>query len=45
VIVPSLESKRAEIVTLLTEERVAQQIETFLDEAKRRAEIIILSPV
>ena len=45
VIVPSLESKRAEIVTLLTEERVAQQIETFLDEAKRRAEIVILNPV
>ena len=45
VIVPSLESKRAEIVSLVTEERVAQQIETFLDEAKRRAEIIVLSPV
>ncbi len=45
VIVPSLESKRAEIVESLTEERVAQQIETFLDEAKRRAEIVILSPV
>ena len=45
VIVPSLESKRAEIVTLLTEERVGQQIETFLDEAKRRAEIVVLSPV
>ena len=45
VIVPSLESKRAEIVSLLTEERVAQQIETFLDEAKRRAEIVVLSPV
>jgi hypothetical protein len=45
VIVPSLESKRAEIVQALTEQRVAQQIETFLDEAKRRAEIVILSPV
>jgi len=45
VILPSLESKRADIVSQLTEERVAQQIETFLDEAKRRAEIIILSPV
>jgi len=45
VIVPSLESKRAEIVAALTEERVGQQIETFLDEAKRRAEIVILSPV
>ena len=45
VIVPSLESKRAEIVEALTEQRVAQQIETFLDEAKRRADIVILSPV
>jgi hypothetical protein len=45
VIVPSLESRRAEIVQALTEQRVAQQIESFLDEAKRRAEIVILSPV
>jgi len=45
VIVPSQESKRAEIVEALTEQRVAQQIETFLDEAKRRVEIVILSPV
>jgi hypothetical protein len=45
VIVPSQESRRAEIVEALTEERVAQQIEAFLDEAKRRAEIVILSPV
>lgn len=45
VIVPSLESRRAVIVDALTEERVAQQIEAFLEEAKRRAEIVILSPV
>jgi hypothetical protein len=45
VIVPSLESRRAEIVEAMTEARVAQQIETFLDEAKRRAEIVILNPV
>lgn len=45
VIVPSLQSRRAEIVAALTEDRVAQQIETFLDEAKRRAEIVILNPV
>jgi hypothetical protein len=45
VIVPSLESRRALIIAALTEERVAQQIETFLDEAKRRAEVVILSPV
>ena len=45
VIVPPLQSVRTEIVTALTEERVAQQMETFLDEAKRRTEIVILSPV
>ena len=45
VIIPTLDSRRAKIVEALTEERVAQQIETFLDEAKRRAEIVILSPV
>jgi len=45
VIVPSLETRRAEIVEAVTEQRVAQQIETFLDEAKRRAAIVILSPV
>ncbi len=45
VIVPSLDSIRAEIVEALTEERVGQQIEAFLDEAKRRGEIVILSPV
>jgi hypothetical protein len=45
VIVPTLQSRRAAIVEALTEERVAQQIEAFLDEAKRRTEIVILSPV
>jgi hypothetical protein len=45
VIVPTLESRRAQIVEALTEQRVAEQIETFLDEAKRRAEIVILNPV
>jgi hypothetical protein len=45
VIVPTLQSRRAAIVDALTEERVAQQIEAFLDEAKRRTEIVILSPV
>lgn len=45
VIVPALETRRAQIVEALTEERVGQQIEAFLDEAKRRAEIVILSPV
>ena len=45
VIVPTLESRRAQIVEAVTEDRVAEQIEAFLDEAKRRAEIVILSPV
>jgi hypothetical protein len=45
VIVPTLDSKRVEIVNTLTEQRVAEQIETFLDEAKRRATIVILNPV
>ena len=45
VIVPTLQSRRAEIVEALTEERVATQIETFLDEARRRVEIVVLSPV
>lgn len=45
VIVPTLQSRRGQIVEALTEQRVAQQIETFLDEAKRRTEIVILSPV
>lgn len=45
VIVPTLPSRRAQIINELTEQRVAQQIETFLDEAKRRATIVILSPV
>lgn len=45
VVVPTLESKRAEIQSTLTETRVAEQIETFLDEAKRRVQIVILSDV
>ena len=45
VVVPGLEEKRAEIRSILTEERVAQQIENFLDEAKRRVEIVILTQV
>jgi len=45
VVVPSLDSKRAEIQNTLTENRVADQIETFLDEAKRRVQVVILSDV
>jgi hypothetical protein len=43
VVIPSLEDKRGEIGNILTEDKVSQQIETFLDEAKRRVEIVILS--
>lgn len=42
---PTLDSKRSEINKLLTEERVASQMETFLDEAKRRVEVVLLSEV
>jgi hypothetical protein len=43
VVVPTLDAKREEIRSTLTEDKVSQQIETFLDEAKRRVEIVILN--
>jgi hypothetical protein len=42
---PTIDEKRVEINQILTEEKIAQDIETFLDESKRRAEIVILSEV
>ncbi len=42
-IMPTLDEKRVEINRTLTEEKVAADIETFLDEAKRRVEIVIIS--
>jgi hypothetical protein len=45
VVVPSFEDRQAEIINTLTEQRVAADIERFLDEAKRRAQVVILSPV
>ncbi|HEX8286779.1 MAG TPA: hypothetical protein VF556_02220 [Pyrinomonadaceae bacterium] len=42
---PSLNEKREEIRELLIEEKVESNIEEFLDEAKRRGEIVILSQV
>ena len=45
VIVPTFDEKRAEINQTLTEEKIAKDIEAFLDESKRRAEIVILSEV
>jgi hypothetical protein len=44
-IIPSIEEKRTEIRSILTEERIAEAIEAFLDESKRRAEIVYISPV
>jgi hypothetical protein len=45
VVVPPLDTKRLDINRQLTEERIAERMETFLDEAKRRAEIVILNQV
>ncbi len=44
-LMPTLDEKRAEINQILTEEKIASDIESFLDEAKRRAEVVILSEV
>lgn len=44
-VLPGLEEKRSEINQLLTENKVASNIETFLDEAKRRVQIVILNEV
>ena len=44
-LVPTLEEKREEIDRELTESKVAVNIETFLDEAKRRVEVVVLNPV
>lgn len=43
VVVPSLEDKRTEIRSTLIEERVADRISEFLDDAKRRIEIDIIA--
>jgi hypothetical protein len=45
VLVPTLEEKRKDIDTLLTESKVLSNIEAFLDDAKRRVQIVILKPV
>ncbi len=44
-LLPSLDSKRAEINKILTEKKIQQDIEKFLDDAKRNAEIIVLFEV
>jgi hypothetical protein len=45
VVLPTLEEKRQEIDRLLTESKVLSNIEAFLDDSKRRVEIVILKPV
>ena len=44
-LMPTLDERRRSINQLLTEERVATRIESFLDEAKRRFEIFVLIEV
>lgn len=44
-LMPTLDEKRAEINRELTEDRVAAAIEAFLDEARRRAEIITINEI
>ncbi|MCD9189158.1 MAG: hypothetical protein LUM44_22270 [Pyrinomonadaceae bacterium] len=44
-LLPSLDEKRAEINQILMEDKVAGDIEDFLDDAKRRAVIVPLSEV
>lgn len=42
-IVPTLEEARARVNTAVIEERVAANIETFIEEAKRRVQIVIIA--
>jgi hypothetical protein len=44
-IVPTLEEARAEIEKLLTEAKIESDTDAFLDNARERAEIVILNPV
>lgn len=43
--IPTLDKKRADIDKLLTETKVLRSIEAFLDDAKRRVEIVIINPI
>ena len=42
---PTLDAMRPEINRTLTEHQVSEQIATFLEDARRRAQVIIISPV
>jgi len=44
-IVPTLDEARAEIEKTLTEAKIESDTDTFLDNARERAEIVILNPV
>lgn len=44
-LLPALDEKRAEIEMILQEQKVESEIQRFLDDAKRRAEIVVLSEV
>jgi hypothetical protein len=44
-LLPTLDEKRKEIEDDLREQKVESEIEKFLDDEKRRAEIVILSEV
>lgn len=44
-IVPTLEEARPEIEKILTEAKIESDTDTFLDNARERAEIVILNPV
>jgi len=44
-IVPTLEEARSEIEKTLTEAKIETDTDSFLDNARDRAEIVILNPV
>lgn len=44
-LVPEIEEVRARINQILAEEKISRDIEQFLDDSKRRAEIIVISEV
>lgn len=44
-LMPTLDEKRSSINKTITEDKIAANIETFLDDAKRRVEIVVLNEV
>lgn len=44
-LMPTLDEKRTEINSILRQERIAADIVVFLDDAKRRVSVVVLSPV